>query len=161
MRALRLCLKDLNMKTFIVALALAGLAGAAVAQDASLTANFGEVRLRAGFTPDPYTVNMTAGGSIDGARLPGSCVGSISAAPDFELTYTAGSFPLIFRTLSSEDTTLIINAPDGQWYCDDDSYGDGDAEVRFNNPQSGVYDVWVGKFGGGTTRARLQITETP
>lgn len=149
------------MKTLFAAVAMACIAGAAVAQDASLTANFGEVRLRAGFTPDPYTVSITAGGSVDGSRLPGACTGSISDAPDFELTYTAGSLPLIFRTLSSEDTTLIINGPDGQWYCDDDSYGDGDAMVRFNHPQTGTYDVWVGKFGGGTASARLQITETP
>ena len=143
-------------------LALACLAGSAAAQDASLTANYGEIRLSAGFTPAPYTVNLRAGGSINGGNLPGSCTGYISSAPDFEVTYSAGSFPLVFRTLTSSDTTLIINGPDGRWYCDDDSYGDGDAEVRFNRPQSGTYDVWVGTFGSsGTAPARLIITETP
>jgi hypothetical protein len=78
------------------------------------------------------------------------------------VTYSAGSLPLVFRTMSGADTTLIINGPDGQWYCDDDSFGDGDAQVRFNRPQSGTYDIWVGKFGsGGTAAARLLITETP
>ncbi|WP_305484055.1 peptidase S1 [Brevundimonas sp.] len=144
------------------ALALACLAGSAAAQDASLTANYGEIRLNAGFTPDPYIVNVQAGGSINGGNLPGSCAGYIAAAPDFEVTYSAGSFPLVFRTSSGADTTLIINGPDGRWYCDDDSYGDGDAEVRFNRPQSGTYDIWVGKFGSeGTAPARLIITETP
>lgn len=152
------------MKTQIRIAALAAalaFAGGAHAQDPSLRANFGEVSLSAGFTPDPYTVSLTAGGSIDGARLPGACVGHISAAPDFQLTYEAGGFPLVFRTLSAQDTTLIINGPDGRWHCDDDSYGDGDAMVRFNRPQSGVYDVWVGVFGGGTAAATLQVTETP
>ncbi|MDP3405242.1 MAG: peptidase S1 [Brevundimonas sp.] len=144
------------------ALAFACLAGSAAAQDASLTASYGEVRLSAGFTPDPYTVNVQAGGSINGGNLPGSCTGYIAAAPDFEVTYSAGSFPLVFRTRSSADTTLIINGPDGRWYCDDDSYGDGDAQVRFNRPQSGTYDVWVGTFSSGSTAsARLLITETP
>lgn len=143
-------------------LAFLGLAAPAAAQNASLSANYGEISLSAGFTPDPYTVNIQAGGSVDGSRLPGSCTGYISEAPDFEVTYSAGSLPLVFRTVSGADTTLIINGPDGQWYCDDDSFGDGDAQVRFNRPQSGTYDIWVGKFGsGGTAAARLLITETP
>ena len=151
------------MKLCLLAAALLAAAAPTVslAQDASLTANFGEISLSSGFTPDPYRVSVQAGGSVDGARLPGACTGMISQAPDFELTYQAGSLPLVFRTVSSEDTTLIINGPDGRWHCDNDSYGDGDAMVRFNRPQSGTYDVWVGTFGGGTTSATLQITETP
>ena len=155
------------MKRIISALALAAtlaLPGAALAQNAGLTANYGEIRLNAGFTPDPYRVNLTAGGSIDAytdTDLPGACVGNISNAPDFEVTYSAGSLPLVFRTRSSTDTTLIINGPDGRWYCDDDSWGDGDAEVRFDKPSSGTYDIWIGTFGGGTASASLLITETP
>lgn len=148
--------------TALAVLALTTISGPAAAQNAGLTANYGEIRLNVGFVPDPYIVNLQAGGTIDGSRLPGACTGYISQAPDFEVTYSAGSLPLVFRTLSSADTTLIINGPDGRWYCDDDSFGDGDAEVRFNRPQSGTYDIWVGKFGsGGTAPARLIITETP
>lgn len=148
-------------KTLLLAVAGMMIAGPAMAQSAHLTANFGEIRLSAGFTPDPYTVDMVAGGSVNGSSLPGACLGNISDAPDFEVTYSAGSLPLVFRTISSADTTLIINGPDGRWYCDDDSYGDLDAEVRFNRPQSGVYDVWVGTVSGGTASTTLQITETP
>ena len=147
-----------------VAAALLAAPGMAAAQDSNLTANFGEIRLSAGFTPDPHRVDLTAGGSIDAytdTNLPAACVGDISAAPDYEVTYSAGSLPLVFRTRSSTDTTLIINGPDGRWYCDDDSWGDGDAEVRFSRPQSGTYDIWVGTFGGGTAAAQLLITETP
>ncbi|MFA4952452.1 peptidase S1 [Brevundimonas sp.] len=150
------------MKTIALVAALATLvAGPVAAQNAGLTANYGEISLRSGFTPDPYRVQVTAGGSVNGGALPGSCTGMISEAPDFEVSYSAGSLPLVFRTLSSSDTTLIINGPDGSWSCDDDSYGDGDAEVRFNRPQSGTYDVWIGTFGGGTSSATLLITETP
>lgn len=147
-------------KTLLLAAVGLLIAGPAVAQSAHLTANYGEIHLDAGFTPDPYRVQLHAGGGVNGARLPGACVGNISEAPDFEVTYSAGGLPLVFRTLSSADTTLIINGPDGRWYCDDDSYGDGDAEVRFNRPQSGVYDIWVGVFGQ-TAPATLLITETP
>ena len=155
------------MKRFISAMALAAVLatpGMAAAQNAGLAANFGTIRLNAGFTPDPYRVNITAGGSIDAytdTNLPAACVGDISDAPDYEVTYSAGSFPLVFRTRSSTDTTLIINGPDNRWYCDDDSWGDGDAEVRFNRPASGTYDVWIGTFSGGTAPAALLITETP
>ena len=136
-------------------------AGAASAQNAGLAANFGDVQLRAGFTPDPYAVNVIAGGSVDGGRLPGACIGMISDAPDFRVRYTAGRLPLAFRTVSSADTTLIINGPDGRWYCDDDSFGDGDAQVVFRRPRSGTYDVWVGVLGGSSAQAVLGVTETP
>lgn len=148
-------------KTLMLAIASLMIAGPAMAQTAHLSANFGEIQLSTGFTPDPYRVQMTAGGSVNAARLPGACTGYISDAPDFEVTYDAGSLPLVFRTLSSSDTTLVINGPDGRWYCDDDSYGDLDAEVRINRPQSGVYDIWVGTVQGGTASATLLITETP
>jgi len=156
-------MRTLDMKkTFVLAAAAVVLMAApAMAQTAHRTATFGEVSLSAGFTPDPYRVSMTAGGSINGARLPGSCMGNISDAPDFEVTYDAGGLPLVFRTLSSADTTLIINGPDGRWYCDDDSYGDGDAMVRFSRPQSGTYDIWVGVLGDSTASATLEVTETP
>ncbi len=156
----------------MIRMALAATLGAAVfvgatpttAQDTSLSANFGEIRLSAGFTPDPYRRELTAGGGIDAyteTDLPGSCVGKITAAPDFEVSYEAGSLPLVFRVRSNTDTTLIVNGPDGSWSCDDDSWGDGDPEVRFAKPRSGTYDIWVGTFGDATAPATLLITETP
>jgi hypothetical protein len=148
-------------KTALIAAIGMLVAGPAFAQSSHLTAHFGEVRLRTGFTPDPHRVQISAGGSESAAHLPGSCNGAISDAPDYEVTYTAGSLPLVFRTLSSSDTTLVINGPDGRWYCDDDSYGDLDAEVRFNRPQSGTYDIWVGVIGSSSASATLLITETP
>ncbi|MGO4408715.1 MULTISPECIES: peptidase S1 [unclassified Brevundimonas] len=145
-------------------LALMSASPGAAPQDSSKTAAYGEIVLRVGFTPDPYRVAVTAGGAIDAyadTPLPATCVGDVADAPDFEVTYEAGRRPLVFRTLSSVDTTLIVNGPDGNWFCDDDSYGDGDAQVRFDKPRSGAYDIWIGTFGGGTANATLLITETP
>ncbi len=135
-------------------------ASPAAAQNAGLTANSGEISLNAGFTPDPYRVSLVSGGSVDGGALPGACVGMISDAPDFEVTYSGGSLPLTFRTQSSGDTTLIINGPDGNWYCDDDSGGGVNARVTFRNARAGTYDIWVGAIGGSAATTLL-ISELP
>ncbi len=147
-------------KMFVVAMAavMASASGAA-AQDTSARAAFGTVRLSSGFTPDPHSVDMVAGGTIDASRLGSPCAGSISNAPDYELTYSAGSLPLYIYVNASSDTTLVVNGPDGQWYCDDDSNGGLNPQVTFNSPRSGTYDIWVGTFSGGTASATLHISE--
>lgn len=127
--------------------------------DYNLTAYFGEVYLDAGFTPDPHRISITAGGSINTSTVASECRGQVSAAPDYQITYTAGSLPLSIRTNSSTDTTLLVSGPRGEWYCDDDSAGNRNAEVRFSKPSSGTYDIWVGTYGGGTASADLIITE--
>ncbi len=129
------------------------------APDPSARANYGEIYLSAGFDDDPYTVSVTSGGELDATNLGGGCVGSISRAPDLQLTYDAGSYPLTFGARSYQDVTLVINAPDGGWHCDDDSGGDTDPQVSFYRPQSGVYDVWVGAYDGDSGDAELFITE--
>lgn len=127
--------------------------------DASQRATYGEIYLSSGFNNDPYTVSVTSGGSVDASSVSSGCVGMVSRAPDFQLTYDAGRMPLTFGTISGNDTTLMINGPDGRWACDDDSGGDGDALVTYSSPRSGVYDVWVGAYGGNSGSAELFITE--
>ena len=129
------------------------------APDPSATANYGEEYLSSGFDDDPRTVQLTSGGELDASSLGGECVGTISRAPDFQLTYDAGSLPLTFGVSGENDTTLVINAPNGEWHCDDDSGGGTDPEITFYRPQSGVYDVWVGAFNGDGGEAELYITE--
>ncbi len=148
-------------KTLLGAAALMMLSVPAISQDMSLPANFGEIVLNSGFTPDPYVVNIVAGGNINAAGIGSPCTGMISRAPDFQITYRAGTLPLVLRTRSGSDTTLVVNGPDGRWYCDDDTAGNLNAQVFFSAPQSGVYDIWLGTFGGGTANAQLLITELP
>ena len=153
--------RGLKMKKILATCVLAAaLMGPAVAQNAGLDPNYGTLNLNAGFTPDPRSVSVTAGGSVDGNALPGACTGMISDAPDVRVNYSAGGFPLAFRTRSSGDTTLLITGPDGRWYCDDDSGGGTNAQVVFSNPASGQYDVWVGHLSGSSS-ATVQVTETP
>ena len=142
------------------ALALTAIAGVAAAQDYSLPAVSGGVTLNAGFDPDPYRVSVTPGGSIEAqSAVSSSCRGYISNAPDFELTYNAGTWPLIIKVEASADTTLVINGPNGEWYCDDDSGEGTNPLVRFGNPQSGTYDIWIGTYRGGLSSGTLLITE--
>jgi len=148
------------MKTLFVAAVALMTASPVFAQDASLAPVFGEATLTAGFDDgDPLQRRFRGGGPNDASRLPGSCTGNVGTAPDFRVTYAAGSQPLIFRSVSLADTTLVINGPDGRWYCDDDGFGDLDAQYRFDRPQSGVYDVWIGIVNGREADATFVVSE--
>lgn len=121
--------------------------GAGGSLDYSLPANFGEGELQAGFLPDPQTLQLAAGGSVNvNDDIGGNCRGYASAAPDFQLTYTAGSFDLYISAVSDTDTTLIVNDANGNWICDDDGGGFPNPGVLIENPSSGVYDIWVGTY---------------
>lgn len=125
---------------------------------------FGEHRLRAGFTPDPFLVDITAGGDIDISYLGGDCVGHISQNPDTQLHWSGDSDYLTFKFVPDQpgdDTTLIINAPDGSWYCNDDAHsGTLDPALTFYSPDEGRFDIWVGTFHDGEfISGQLQITE--
>ena len=151
------------MKLFVgaaVAGALALVAGTAAAQDVSGTPTYGARTLSSGFTPDPLTVAVRSGGGIDVSQNLNNCSGWIARAPDFRLNYTAGTLPLYISAASNADVTLVVNTPDGRWYCDDDS-GEGlNPFVSFPKPQSGQYDIWIGTYGRNTVEdARLSISE--
>lgn len=132
----------------------------ATAQSINADPNYETVRLSTGFTPDPYYIRLQSGGSIDAQTISSSCRGFISDAPDVRLHFEAGQLPLLISALSDSDTTLVINAPNGRWYCDDDS-GDGlNPSVRFDPAMSGRYEIWVGTYGGRSLEAtRLSISE--
>ena len=143
------------------AAALAFAAGPAAAQNYDADPNYGTVTLTSGFVPDPRVVAVSSGGAIDAASINDSCRGFISDAPDVRLVYEAGSLPLIISVASRADTTLVVNAPDGSWYCDDDGGVNGlNPMIRFDKPASGRYEIWVGTYGSATLeRARLHISE--
>ncbi|GGD51384.1 peptidase [Aurantiacibacter arachoides] len=139
-----------------------GLVTPALAQDRSATPNYGTVRLNPGFSNDPYIVNVNSGGTIEATGISGDCRGYISNAPDVRLNYGSGSgtLPLIIGAQSDYDTTLVINAPDGSWYCDDDRGAGVDPLIRFHQPMAGQYAIWVGTYGGSDNyEASLVITE--
>ncbi|MDX1494237.1 MAG: hypothetical protein R3253_09270 [Longimicrobiales bacterium] len=143
------------------ALASVALLGASdlAAQDVSATPTYGSVELTTGFMPDPHVVELTAGGDISVNE--GSCTyGQVAEAPDFDLYYTATEANTLYISVIGDgDTTLLVNGPDGRWYCDDDSYGDLDPILAIPKAQSGLYDIWVGTYGEELVSATLYISE--
>lgn len=104
---------------------------------------FGTLNLRAGFTPDPATREIAAGGSDRFSA--GGCSGYINnSAPDLDLNYQAGSLDLTLSAASATDVILVVYTPDGRWLCDDDSAGNLNASITLRNPRSGNYNIWIG-----------------
>ena len=150
------------MKTarFLIAVATLVCASGAVAQDTSRRTNYGELSLDSGFSDDPRVVSLQAGGDISARRAGADCRGFITDAPDFRVFYNAGSLPLIISVAADSDTTLVVNAPDGTFLCDDDSGEGSNPSIRINDPQSGRYEIWVGTYSSGNAQpARLHISE--
>ena len=114
--------------------------------------------------PDPATVSITSGGSLDASRMglaPG-CGGYVTRQPDFILDYEdAASFLRFYATARGNgDTTLVINDGAGRWHCNDDSHGGLNPTVDIRNPPSGQYDIWVGSYQARENiRAQLHVTE--
>ncbi len=151
-------------KTMLVVAMLAVISVAAMAQDWEAEPTFGSVELESGFTPDPYEVEIIAGGSNDASNLCWDCAGNVADAPDFDLYYEPGVFALYIYVISDADTTLLINAPDGDWYGNDD-YSGLNPMVVFENPSAdfgddhGLFDIWVGTYEEEMAEATLYISE--
>ena len=147
-------------RRLILALSFAA-AAPAMAQDVNADPNFRTISLRTGFTPDPQVISIRSGGEINAQSISSACAGFISGAPDVRLIYTAGTLPLILSVAAGADTTLVVNGPDGRWYCDDDGGVNGNNPmVRFNAPQSGRYEIWIGTYGNTSLQpGQLNISE--
>ena len=145
----------------IIAAALAlACATPALAQDYNANTNYGDLHLSPGFTPDPALVSLRAGGSINANTRFKDCSGYITEAADMRLYWDGtGSLDLKISAVSNGDTTLVINGPSGEWYCDDDS-GDGTNPSVTLTSRQGRYEIWVGTYSSGDTRpAVVSISE--
>lgn len=150
-------------RTLAAAAALALVASPAYAQNLNTGASgtYGQISLRSGFLPDPHSVTVAAGGTVEATRASAECNGGyISPRASFSLRYTAGDLPLYIGATSDADTTIVVRTPDGQWVCNDDSNG-LNPMVSWDDPRSGRYQIWVGRFGeqGETAPAMLHISE--
>jgi hypothetical protein len=146
------------MKT-IAALSIALFSTTAGAQNLSASPTYTTWNLTSGFTPDPVSVSIQAGGN-DRVTIAG-CAGYImNSAPDARLNFTSGALPLSIYVNSSADTTLVVNRPDGSWICDDDSGSGTNPVITMSSAMSGQYDIWVGNYNGtDTPAATLMVTE--
>jgi hypothetical protein len=139
-------------------------AGAAAAcPNFNMSPTFGAIQLAAGFTPDPYLRDITAGGTQNiGACGGAGWAGFVPSRPDFSLVWTGLSAQLTIAAVTSTDAVLLVNAPDGvTWYYNDD-YRGVDPAIVIANPAQGRYDIWIGSYDGSTRNpGRLVITELP
>ena len=144
------------------AAAVALMAAPAYAQSINSRApgTFGQINLRAGFSPDPHVVTVNAGGPIDVSTVSDNCRGFIAERPSFTLNYRKGDFPLYVGVAADDDTTLVVKGPNGQWMCDDDSGDNLNPVISWESPRSGRYQIWVGRFGSSDLApAQLYISE--
>ncbi len=137
-----------------------GTTSSGLVPDYSLDPTYGSETLQEDFLPDPYTVDLVAGGSIN--LDIGECTyGYVAEAPDFDLYYetNSGASDLYIYASSEEDTTLLVNTPDGNWLCNDDGHYGSHPLIVIPAAAGGLYDIWVGSYGGDTTGATLYISE--
>jgi hypothetical protein len=155
--------KKMMMRSVVLSGVLGVLvAGPALAQDTSADPNYGEFHLSPGFDPDPGMLSLMAGGDIDASTKFEDCKGFISSAPDVRLFWEGSSssgLTIKISAISNADTTLIVNGPDGSWYCDDDAGEDSNPSVELK-PVEGRYEIWVGTYSSGEIKkAVLGISE--
>lgn len=141
------------------AVALAPLAASAC-PDWQGAPHFGQIELWAGFTPDPYVRNITAGGTTNLGNCGFNAAGYVTTRPDFDLYWNGSAAQLTIAVqVRSADAILLVNAPDGSWYYSDD-YRGTDPAITFYNPQQGLYDIWIGSYDGSRRNpGQLIITE--
>ncbi|MEM7736480.1 MAG: peptidase S1 [Deinococcota bacterium] len=118
----------------------------------------GDASLFPGFSPDPYTLSYTAGGSTSASIYGASCRGNIASTPD-HVIYLGGFDYLKMAVTSASDTTLVVySESDGVWFCADDSVGLN--PVLSGGWTPGNYFVYVGSFSGNPSYT-LSLTEFP
>ena len=140
-------------KLLLVGVLLIGTVSLFFGQDWSMDPTYGDVELEEGFLPDPFVLEVLAGGSIDLddssdrdiRRL--DAYGYVAEAPDVDFYYeTSGDFPLTIAVDGfGEDMVLLVNDPSGDWHYNDDEDG-VDPAITFRNPESGLYSIWIGTF---------------
>lgn len=104
-----------------------------------------------GFSPDPITTSGQAGGRMAASTLAptSGCAGDIPEMPQ-HIVHLEAALPLL-RVLvnGSDDTTLVVRTPSGQFLCNDDS---GDPQnglnpvVEISGAAPGDYAIYVGAF---------------
>jgi hypothetical protein len=123
------------------------------------TAGSGVHPLRAGFSPDPFSVPVHATGAVDvtGLRLGAGCRGFASVRPDVIIRFAGAAGFLRIFARSTTDVALLVNDPSGRFRCNDDVMPGRDTNpmVDVYAPRAGQYDVWI-----GTPTARATVDAT-
>ncbi len=127
----------------------------------NLTSNFGTITVSPGFAPDPISAQGTSGGQFEARNWNAACVGWVSQTPD-HILMVGGTFPLlrIMVNAGSNDTTLVVQRPDGQYVCNDDTEATNPVVAASFGP--GAHRIWVGSYSQGLTAPyRLGVSANP
>jgi len=96
--------------------------------------------------PDPMAVPLVVGGEVDVPAAVSAlyCAGYASVKPDARFEWEGTGFlRFFFLPENGGDTALVVHAPNGSWWCIDDTYGTLDPSLDFLNSSPGEYTVWV------------------
>ncbi len=127
-----------------------GPASGAETADESDTADTGstEVRLYAGFNPDPRIVSGSARGEIPARSIHKRCSGWVSSRPNHLVVADTAFLKLYVFARSSERVSIVVEKPNGRVVCEDGKKGRGDPMLYSNIP-IGTSKVWVGVAAEG------------
>lgn len=121
----------------------------------------GEYALSPGFDPASFAKQVMGGGRslVSDFITADGCAGYVAEAPNFSFTLNEAFEKIWFSAHSPVNMSLLLNAPDGEWYCNDDFLGT-DPSVSFSDAPAGRYDIWVGSYDEGNYSASiLYVTE--
>ena len=156
---------SLFRQALFIAVVVVIYAPACLAQDGLNPAGeprYGRQTIVPGFAPSPFTIDLVSGGdvAVKPLALGDNCLGYAAADPDFVIDLAAGFARVTILVASAEDTTLIVNLPNGSWSCNDDTNGLNPALVYYN-AAPGRYQIWIGSYAADTfDDAVFYITET-
>jgi hypothetical protein len=120
---------------------------------------FGTLNLAGGFTPDPTTVSVRAGGPTRNPVSGSGCTGFLTtSAPDVDVNYSgSGNLALTLSAASDTDISMVVYTADGRWLCDDDS-GEGlNPRITIQRPARGNYNVWIATYRATSDRPRATV----
>ena len=87
----------------------------------NLAGAFISINPEAGFPLDPFLVSVQAGGPVTASTLSEACQGYISEAPVVTADYQGEADLLKVFFYSDSNTTLVVQTPDGDYLCNDDT----------------------------------------
>lgn len=114
--------------------------------DKSRPASNGEMKLHAGFSPDPARLEGHAVGEREIAYQEtdtGFCRGWVGRNPDHYLALEDRFDYLGIEIVADADTSLLIEGPDGRFCSDDQTAGNRNPRVA-GFFREGDYAIWVG-----------------
>lgn len=107
---------------------------------------------------DPRVIFDIQPSQTEATGMGDGCAGFITPdQPDLVIDTTAGLPQLMVYMVSDADGTLVVAAPDGHLYCNDD-FEQLNPGVMIPNPQPGPYAVFAGSYNGSGGMATLGVT---